>query len=105
MLNEYKKTWAKRAAVREAPPIRDELLRAMVATCDLRAAAGHRDRCVLLLGRGALYRRIGSSGSPLTPHTPGPPKLRTSEPMRRAFGPVALRRIRATSIVLLSGFR
>ncbi|WSS81507.1 tyrosine-type recombinase/integrase (plasmid) [Streptomyces sp. NBC_01174] len=36
----------------------DELLRAMVATCDLRTIAGRRDRCMLLLGRGALNRRI-----------------------------------------------
>ncbi|WP_405633837.1 hypothetical protein [Streptomyces sp. NBC_01174] len=30
----------------------------MVATCDLRTIAGRRDRCMLLLGRGALNRRI-----------------------------------------------
>jgi integrase len=58
MLNEYKKTWAKRTAVRKAPPVTDELLRNMVATCDLRTPAGLRDRCMLLLGRGALNRRI-----------------------------------------------
>ncbi|MGW6404290.1 tyrosine-type recombinase/integrase [Streptomyces sp. NPDC055134] len=58
MLNEYKKTWAKRTAVRKAPPVTDDLLRAMVATCDLRTNAGRRDRCMLLLGRGALNRRI-----------------------------------------------
>lgn len=58
MLNEYKKAWAKRTAVRKAPPVTDELLRAMVATCDLRTTAGLRDRCMLLLGRGALNRRI-----------------------------------------------
>ncbi|MER6092474.1 tyrosine-type recombinase/integrase [Streptomyces bluensis] len=58
MLNEYKKAWAKRTAVRKAPPVTDELLRAMVATCDLRHPAGLRDRCVLLLGRGALNRRV-----------------------------------------------
>lgn len=58
MLNEYKKEWAKRTAVRKAPPVTDELLRAMVATCDLRTTAGRRDRCMLLLGRGALNRRI-----------------------------------------------
>ncbi len=58
MLNEYKKTWAKRTAVRRAPPVTDDLLRAMVATCDLRTNAGRRDRCMLLLGRGALNRRI-----------------------------------------------
>ena len=58
MLNEYKKTWARRTAVRKAPPITDALLRAMVATCDLTQPAGVRDRCVLLLGRGALNRRV-----------------------------------------------
>ena len=58
MLNEYKKTWAKRSAVRKAPPVTDDLLRAMVATCDLRTTAGRRDRCMLLLGRGALNRRV-----------------------------------------------
>ncbi|MFG2540703.1 integrase [Streptomyces sp. NPDC048511] len=58
MLNEYKKEWAKRTAVRKAPPVTDELLRAMVATCDLRTTAGRRDRCMLLLGRGALNRRV-----------------------------------------------
>ena len=58
MLNEYKKAWAKRTAVRKAPPIADDLLRAMVASCDLRHPAGVRDRCVLLLGRGALNRRV-----------------------------------------------
>ncbi|MYQ79861.1 hypothetical protein GTW64_22400 [Streptomyces sp. SID4923] len=45
------------------------------------------------------------AGSPLTPDTPGPPKLRTREPMRRLFGPVASKRIRATSIVRPFGFR
>ncbi|MEU9014227.1 tyrosine-type recombinase/integrase [Streptomyces sp. NPDC048479] len=58
MLNEYRKTWGKRTAVRKAPPITEELLRAMVATCDLRTPAGVRDRCVLLLGCGALNRRV-----------------------------------------------
>ena len=58
MLTEYKKTWTKRTAVRKAPPISEELLRAMVATCDLRTTAGRRDRCMLLLGHGALNRRI-----------------------------------------------
>lgn len=58
MLNEYKKDWGKRTAVRKAPPVTDELLRAMVATCDLRTPAGVRDRCMLLLGRGALNRRV-----------------------------------------------
>jgi site-specific recombinase XerC len=58
MLNEYRKTWAKRTAVRKAPAITDTMLRAMVATCDLGHPAGVRDRCVLLLGRGALNRRV-----------------------------------------------
>ncbi|TXS35188.1 tyrosine-type recombinase/integrase, partial [Streptomyces sp. t39] len=58
MLNEYRKEWSKRTAVRKAPPITDALLRAMVASCDLTTPAGVRDRCVLLLGRGALNRRI-----------------------------------------------
>jgi len=58
MLNEYRKEWGRRAAVRKAPPVTAELLRAMVATCDLRHPAGVRDRCVLLLGRGALNRRV-----------------------------------------------
>lgn len=58
MLNEYRKTWAKRTAVRKAPPITDTMLRAMLATCDLTNPAGVRDRCVLLLGRGALNRRV-----------------------------------------------
>ncbi|MFC9535997.1 integrase [Streptomyces sp. NPDC056975] len=58
MLNEYKKTWAKRTAIRKAPPVTDDLLRAMVATCDLRTNGGRRDRCMLLLGRGARNRRI-----------------------------------------------
>lgn len=58
MLNEYRKTWAKRTAVRKAPAITDTMLAAMVATCDLRHPAGVRDRCVLLLGRGALNRRV-----------------------------------------------
>lgn len=57
MLTEYRKEWSNRTGVRKAPPITDELLRAMVATCDLRTTAGLRDRCMLLLGRGALNRR------------------------------------------------
>jgi integrase len=58
MLNEYRKEWGKRTAVRKAPPVTDALLRAMVASCDLRHPAGVRDRCMLLLGRGALNRRV-----------------------------------------------
>ncbi|MGW7283917.1 tyrosine-type recombinase/integrase [Streptomyces sp. NPDC054847] len=58
MLNEYRKEWGKRRAVRKAPPVTDALLRAMVESCDLRTPAGVRDRCVLLFGRGALNRRV-----------------------------------------------
>jgi integrase len=58
MLNEYRKEWAKRHRVRKAPAITDAMLRAMVSTCDLRHPIGIRDRCALLLGRGALNRRI-----------------------------------------------
>lgn len=58
MLNEYRKAWGKRNTVRKAPAITDAMVRAMVATCDLSTPAGLRDRCVLLLGRGALNRRI-----------------------------------------------
>ncbi|MGA4875792.1 tyrosine-type recombinase/integrase [Streptomyces lydicamycinicus] len=58
MLNEYKKEWNKRVGVKKAPAITDDMLRAMVATCDLQHPIGIRDRCVLLLGRGALNRRI-----------------------------------------------
>lgn len=58
MLNEYRKAWGKRNTVRKAPAITDAMMRAMVDTCDLWTPAGLRDRCVLLLGRGALNRRI-----------------------------------------------
>ncbi|MFD7569972.1 integrase [Streptomyces sp. NPDC059810] len=58
MLNEYRKEWSKRNRVRKAPAITDDMLRAMVVTCDLRHPIGLRDRCALLLGRGALNRRI-----------------------------------------------
>uniref|UniRef100_UPI0030E2869C tyrosine-type recombinase/integrase n=1 Tax=Streptomyces tubercidicus TaxID=47759 RepID=UPI0030E2869C len=58
MLNEHKKEWGKRHRVRKAPAITDAMLRAMVETCDLRHPIGIRDRCALLLGRGALNRRI-----------------------------------------------
>ena len=57
MLNEYRKEWGKRVGVRKAPAITDGILRAMVETCDLRHPIGIRDRCALLLGRGALNRR------------------------------------------------
>jgi hypothetical protein len=45
MLNEYKKEWAKRDRVKKAPAITDDMLRAMVATCDLNHPIGIRDRC------------------------------------------------------------
>jgi integrase len=57
MLNEYKKEWNKRVGVKKAPAITDPMIRAMVATCDPSHPIGIRDRCVLLLGRGALNRR------------------------------------------------
>ncbi|MET7795617.1 tyrosine-type recombinase/integrase [Streptomyces decoyicus] len=57
MLNEYKKEWNKRVGVKKAPAITDDMLRAMVATCEPASPTGIRDRCVLLLGRGALNRR------------------------------------------------
>ncbi|GAA2629466.1 tyrosine-type recombinase/integrase [Streptomyces axinellae] len=58
MLNEYKKEWGRRVGVKKAPAITDDMLRAMVATCDPVHPIGVRDRAVLLLGRGALNRRI-----------------------------------------------
>lgn len=58
MLNEYRKAWGKRNAVRKAPAITDAMVRKMVLTCDLRTPVGLRDRCLLLVGRGALNRRI-----------------------------------------------
>lgn len=58
MLNEYKKEWNKRVGVKKAPAITDDMIRAMVATCDLTHPIGIRDRAVLLLGRGALNRRM-----------------------------------------------
>jgi integrase len=57
MLNEYRKEWNKRVGVKKAPAITDDMIRAMVATCDPTHPIGIRDRCVLLLGRGALNRR------------------------------------------------
>lgn len=57
MLNEYKKEWNKRVGVKKAPAITDDMIRAMVATCDPDHPIGIRDRAVLLLGRGALNRR------------------------------------------------
>lgn len=58
MLNEYKKEWNKRVGVKKAPAITDDMIRAMVATCDPNHPIDIRDRAVLLLGRGALNRRI-----------------------------------------------
>src|SRR5690606_19013916 len=57
MLNEYRKEWNKRVGVKKAPAITDDMIRAMVATCDPNHPIGIRDRAVLLLGRGALNRR------------------------------------------------
>lgn len=57
MLAEYRKERSRRIGIRKAPAITDEMLRAIVRTCDLRTMAGLRDRCILLLGRGALNRR------------------------------------------------
>ncbi|MEW2301954.1 integrase [Streptomyces sp. NPDC006655] len=58
LINEYAVDWGKRNRVRKAPAISDANFRAMVASCDQRHPIGIRDRCVLLLGRGALNRRI-----------------------------------------------
>ncbi|MDX3232907.1 integrase [Streptomyces sp. ME19-01-6] len=58
MLNEYRKSWAKRNRVKKAPAITDPMFRAMVDTCDLRHPIGIRDRCLLILCRGNLNRRI-----------------------------------------------
>jgi integrase len=58
MIKEYAKEWGKRNRVKKAPAITDAMFRAMVASCDLRHPIGIRDRCALVLGRGALNRRI-----------------------------------------------
>lgn len=58
MINEYAKKWGKRNRVKKAPAITDSMFRAMVASCDQRHPIGIRDRCALVLGRGALNRRI-----------------------------------------------
>lgn len=58
LINEYAKEWGKRNRVKKAPAITDTMFRAMVATCDPRHPIGIRDRCALVLGRGALNRRI-----------------------------------------------
>ncbi|MEU2453862.1 tyrosine-type recombinase/integrase [Streptomyces sp. NPDC012765] len=57
MLTEYRKDWGKRNRVKKAPAITDAMMRAMVDTCDLTHPIGLRDRCALLVGRGALNRR------------------------------------------------
>ena len=74
MLNEYKKTWAKRTTVRKAPPITDELLRAMAATCDLRGAAT--DACSSLAGGPS----TAGSRSPICP-SPTSRSTTTSSPL------------------------
>ncbi|MBP5926664.1 tyrosine-type recombinase/integrase [Streptomyces sp. LBUM 1483] len=58
MIREYAKEWGKRNRVKKAPAITDPMFRAMVATCDPRHPIGIRDRAALVLGRGALNRRI-----------------------------------------------
>lgn len=58
LINEYAKEWGKRNRVKKAPAITDAMFRAMVASCDLRHPIGIRDRAALVLGRGALNRRI-----------------------------------------------
>lgn len=58
LINEYAKTWGKRNRVKKAPAITDAMFRAMVATCDPQHPIGIRDRAALVLGRGALNRRI-----------------------------------------------
>ena len=58
MIKEYAKEWGKRNRVKKAPPITDAMFRAMVATCDQKHPIGIRDRAALVLGRGALNRRI-----------------------------------------------
>jgi integrase len=58
LIKEYAKSWGKRNHVKKAPAISDDNFRAMVASCNHRHPIGIRDRCALLLGRGALNRRI-----------------------------------------------
>lgn len=58
LINEYAKTWGKANRVKKAPAITDPMFRAMVASCDLRHPIGIRDRAAIVLGRGALNRRI-----------------------------------------------
>ncbi|MBM9507977.1 integrase [Actinacidiphila acididurans] len=58
MLRKYRKRWNKMVGVKKAPAITDAMMRDMLATCDLRHPVGLRDACMLVLGRGALNRRI-----------------------------------------------
>jgi integrase len=58
MLQQYRQRWNKRVGVKKAPAITDAMLRGMLQTCDLRHPTGIRDACMLVLGRGALNRRI-----------------------------------------------
>ncbi|MFC5218847.1 integrase [Streptomyces coerulescens] len=58
LLNEYRKAWGRRNRVTKAPAITDDMFRAMVAACDQHHPIGIRNRCALILGRGALNRRI-----------------------------------------------
>ncbi|MFG3669881.1 site-specific integrase [[Kitasatospora] papulosa] len=74
MLNEYKKTWAKRTTVPKAPPITEELLRAMVATCDLQGAAT--GACSSLAGGPS----TAGSRSPICP-SPTSRSTTTSSPL------------------------
>ncbi|MFE5037139.1 integrase [Streptomyces sp. NPDC056683] len=58
LIKEYAKSWGKAHRVKKAPAIPDDRFRAMVATCDQRHPIGIRDRWALVVGRGALHRRI-----------------------------------------------
>lgn len=58
LVKEYAKRWGKAHRVKKAPPIPDDKFRAMVASCDQRHPIGIRDRWALVVGRGALHRRI-----------------------------------------------
>ncbi|MFI5766132.1 hypothetical protein ACIA8F_35015 [Streptomyces sp. NPDC051563] len=58
MLAEHRKEWGKRNRVRKAAATTEPMLHVMVDTCDSPSPAGLRDRCVVLVGRSALNRRI-----------------------------------------------
>ncbi|MFC9498380.1 integrase [Streptomyces sp. NPDC056982] len=58
LIKEYAKSWGKAHRVKKAPSIPDDRFRAMVASCDQRHPIGIRDRWALVVGRGALHRRI-----------------------------------------------